>query len=140
MAATQLRQADPPCSACHVPDLRLEFAEGFGRDAPLAPVIRDAEPLIQDTNCWVVCLAIVRETASSTRLKKGARAEVHSDFHSCSATYNGRHTFRTLTRDAASPMAKSRRRVCSDTRAASPATSANEQAANLRALRFDRES
>src|SRR5215470_3809091 len=40
----QLRQADPPCPACHVPDLRLEFVEGFWRDAPLAPVIRDAEP------------------------------------------------------------------------------------------------
>src|SRR5262249_37221063 len=40
----QLRQADASCSACHVPDLRLEFAEGFWRDAPLAPVIRDAEP------------------------------------------------------------------------------------------------
>jgi hypothetical protein len=25
-------------------DLRLEFVEGFWRDAPLAPVIRDAEP------------------------------------------------------------------------------------------------
>src|SRR4029077_15298661 len=40
----QLRQADPPCPACQVPDLRLEFVEGFWRDAPLAPVIRDAEP------------------------------------------------------------------------------------------------
>ena len=40
----QLRQADPPCPAGHVPDLRLEFVEGFWRDAPLAPVIRDAEP------------------------------------------------------------------------------------------------
>src|SRR5271163_1200597 len=34
----------PPCPAGHVPDLRLEFVEGFWRDAPLAPVIRDAEP------------------------------------------------------------------------------------------------
>src|ERR1700731_2335374 len=25
-------------------DLRLEFVEGFWRDAPLAPIIRDAEP------------------------------------------------------------------------------------------------
>ena len=40
----QLRQADPSCSACHVPDLRLEFGKGSWRDAPLAPVIRDAEP------------------------------------------------------------------------------------------------
>src|ERR1700730_8334552 len=37
-------QADPPCPAGHVPDLRLEFVEGFWRDAPLAPIIRDAEP------------------------------------------------------------------------------------------------
>src|ERR1700739_1906918 len=34
----------PPCPAGPVPDLRLEFVEGFWRDAPLAPVIRDAEP------------------------------------------------------------------------------------------------
>src|ERR1700739_882657 len=34
----------PPCPAGHVPDLRLEFIEGFWRDAPLAPIIRDAEP------------------------------------------------------------------------------------------------
>src|SRR6516165_10598409 len=40
----QLRQADPACPVCHVPDLHLEFVEGFWRDAPLAPVIRDAEP------------------------------------------------------------------------------------------------
>src|ERR1700746_616635 len=39
----QLRQADPPCPAGHGPDLRLEFVEGVWRDAPLAPVIRDAE-------------------------------------------------------------------------------------------------
>src|SRR5215472_2184157 len=39
-----LQQADPACPVCHVPDLRLEFVEGFWRDAPLAPVIRDAEP------------------------------------------------------------------------------------------------
>ena len=39
-----LRQTDPSCPACHVPDLRLEFIEGFWRDAPLAPAIRDAEP------------------------------------------------------------------------------------------------
>src|SRR5205807_6626039 len=39
----QLRQTDSPCPACHVTDLRLEFVEGFWRDAPLAPVIRDAE-------------------------------------------------------------------------------------------------
>src|SRR5205085_5591269 len=37
-------QADPPCPAGPVPDLHLELVEGFGRDAPLAPVIRDAEP------------------------------------------------------------------------------------------------
>src|SRR4029077_15349585 len=40
----QLRQADPPCPAGQVPDLRLELVEGFWRDAPLAPIIRDAEP------------------------------------------------------------------------------------------------
>src|SRR5256714_1974830 len=39
----QLRQADPPSPAGQVPDLRLEFVEGFWRDAPLAPIIRDAE-------------------------------------------------------------------------------------------------
>src|SRR6202045_4898052 len=39
----QLRQADPPCPAGQVPDLHLEFVEGFWRDAPLAPLIRDAE-------------------------------------------------------------------------------------------------
>src|SRR5712692_9234059 len=39
----QLRQTDSPCSAGHVSDLRLELAEGFGRDVPFAPVIRDAE-------------------------------------------------------------------------------------------------
>src|SRR6516165_5666573 len=39
----QLRQADPAGPACHVPDLHLEFVEGFWRDAPLAPVIGDAE-------------------------------------------------------------------------------------------------
>src|SRR5580700_7619353 len=33
----------PPCPACHFPELRLEFVEGFWRNAPLAPVIRDAE-------------------------------------------------------------------------------------------------
>jgi len=43
-ALRSLRQADPSCPACHVPDLRLEFGEGSWRDAPLAPVIRDAEP------------------------------------------------------------------------------------------------
>ena len=32
----QLRQTDPPCPACHVPDLRLEFVEGFWRDAAFA--------------------------------------------------------------------------------------------------------
>src|ERR1700730_10089938 len=37
-------QADPPCPAGLVPDLRLEFVESFWRDAPLAPVVRDAEP------------------------------------------------------------------------------------------------
>src|ERR1700739_3877974 len=36
--------ADSSCPAGPVPDLRLEFVEGFWRDAPLAPVIRDAEP------------------------------------------------------------------------------------------------
>src|ERR1700731_922839 len=40
----QLLYADPPCSAGHVPNLRLEFVESFWRDAPLAPVVRDAEP------------------------------------------------------------------------------------------------
>src|ERR1700694_2180341 len=40
----QLRQTASPCPAGHVPDLRLEFAESFGRDVPFAPVIRDAEP------------------------------------------------------------------------------------------------
>jgi hypothetical protein len=40
----QLPQADPSRPACHIPDLRLEFIEGFWHDAPLAPVIRDAEP------------------------------------------------------------------------------------------------
>jgi hypothetical protein len=40
----QLLQTDPPCPACHVSDLRLELVEGLWRDAPLAPVIRDAEP------------------------------------------------------------------------------------------------
>src|SRR5499427_5299672 len=39
-----LRQAVPSCPAGHVPDLRLEFGERLWRDAPLAPVIRDAEP------------------------------------------------------------------------------------------------
>src|ERR1700731_4912651 len=39
-----LRQAGAPCPAGQVPDLRLEFVEGFWRDAPLAPIIRDAEP------------------------------------------------------------------------------------------------
>src|SRR6266852_3523881 len=43
-ALNQLQQADASCSACHVPGLCLEFVEGFWRDAPLAPVIRDAEP------------------------------------------------------------------------------------------------
>ena len=38
-----LWQADPSCPACHVPDLRLEFGERLWRDAPLAPVIRDAD-------------------------------------------------------------------------------------------------
>src|SRR5271157_5793528 len=40
----QLLQTEPPCPACHVSDLPLEFVEGLWRDAPLAPVIRDAEP------------------------------------------------------------------------------------------------
>src|SRR6516165_10675958 len=41
--------------ACDVPDLRLEFSEGFLRDAPLAPAIRDAEPqeltLLRSRHC-----------------------------------------------------------------------------------------
>src|SRR5205814_2674119 len=40
----QLRQTDPTCPAGYVPDLHLEFLESFGRDAPFASVIRDAEP------------------------------------------------------------------------------------------------
>src|ERR1700741_2102236 len=40
----QLLQTEPPCPACHVSDLPLEFVERLWRDAPLAPVIRDAEP------------------------------------------------------------------------------------------------
>src|SRR5437588_10832930 len=40
----QLLWADPSCPAGPVPDLRLEFVEGFWRDAPLAPVVRDAKP------------------------------------------------------------------------------------------------
>src|SRR6516164_6995179 len=39
-----LWQAVPSCPAGHVPDLRLELGERLWRDAPLAPVIRDAEP------------------------------------------------------------------------------------------------
>ena len=39
----QLLQHNSACPACHVPDLRLEFVEGLWRDAPLAPIIRDAE-------------------------------------------------------------------------------------------------
>jgi hypothetical protein len=35
--------AVPSCLAGHVLDLRLAFAEGFLRDAPLAPIIRDAQ-------------------------------------------------------------------------------------------------
>src|ERR1700757_1234753 len=38
------RQAVPSCPAGHLPDLRLELGERLWRDAPLAPVIRDAEP------------------------------------------------------------------------------------------------
>src|SRR6516164_143865 len=38
-----LRQAVPSCPAGHIPDLRLELGERLWRDAPLAPVIRDAE-------------------------------------------------------------------------------------------------
>src|SRR5499427_10677218 len=38
-----LRQAVPSCPAGHVPDLRLEFGERLWRDAPLAPIIRNAE-------------------------------------------------------------------------------------------------
>src|SRR5271168_2916900 len=40
----QLLQTEPPCPACHVSDPPLEFVERLWRDAPLAPVIRDAEP------------------------------------------------------------------------------------------------
>src|SRR5208283_4714832 len=40
----QLLQTEPPRPACHVSDSPLEFIEGLWRDAPLAPVIRDAEP------------------------------------------------------------------------------------------------
>src|SRR5271166_5112496 len=40
----QLSQTEPPCPACHVSDPPLEFVESLWRDAPLAPVIRDAEP------------------------------------------------------------------------------------------------
>src|SRR5271169_5329504 len=40
----QLLQTEPPCPACHVSDPPLEFVESLWRDAPLAPVIRDAEP------------------------------------------------------------------------------------------------
>ena len=39
----QLRQADPTCPACLVPDLRLELIESFRRDAPLTSIIRDAK-------------------------------------------------------------------------------------------------
>src|SRR5271166_1568325 len=40
----QLLQTEPPCPACHGSDPPLEFVERLWRDAPLAPVIRDAEP------------------------------------------------------------------------------------------------
>src|SRR5271166_186916 len=40
----QLLQTEPPRPACHVSDPPLEFVERLWRDAPLAPVIRDAEP------------------------------------------------------------------------------------------------
>ena len=40
----QLLQTEPPCPACHVSDPPLELVERLWRDAPLAPVIRDAEP------------------------------------------------------------------------------------------------
>lgn len=42
-ALYQLRQTYAPGPACHVPDQRLEFGESLWRDAPLAPIIRDAE-------------------------------------------------------------------------------------------------
>ena len=52
----QLLQTEPPCPACHVSDLPLEFVERLWRDAPLAPVIRDAEPkklaLLRHVNWW----------------------------------------------------------------------------------------
>jgi hypothetical protein len=37
-------QTEPPCPACHVSDPALEVVESLWRDAPLAPVSRDAEP------------------------------------------------------------------------------------------------
>ena len=40
----QLLQTEPACPTCHVSDPPLEFVESLWRDAPLAPVIRDAEP------------------------------------------------------------------------------------------------
>ena len=40
----QLLQTEPPCPTCDVSDPPLEFVERLWRDAPLAPVIRDAEP------------------------------------------------------------------------------------------------
>ena len=43
-AAFDAEGAGNVAGSCPVPDLRLEFIEGFWRDAPLAPVIRDAEP------------------------------------------------------------------------------------------------
>src|ERR1700719_1876285 len=39
-----LRQTQPSCPAGLLPDPRLECVEGLWRNAPLAPVIRDAEP------------------------------------------------------------------------------------------------
>jgi hypothetical protein len=39
-----LRQADPAGPAGHLPDMRLELGKSFRRDAPLAPIICDAEP------------------------------------------------------------------------------------------------
>ena len=40
----QLSQTEPPCPTCHVSDPLFECVESLWRNAPLAPVIRDAEP------------------------------------------------------------------------------------------------
>ena len=68
-----------------VPDLRLEFVEGLWRDAPLAPVIRDAEPkeltLLRSRHALFASLTFSRSVLVRNRLTEAITDEERSIVH-----------------------------------------------------------